>query len=358
MIKPFCGTFREDEIVFLLHPVVIPLTPVPEKERLLQSGARHYSEMLSEERPPSRDHLAVFWKAVRRNGRRMALEILRLAFSIASRHAPDEPLILASLVRAGCPVGVLLSKALKLIGQNNIKHYGVSIIRDRGLDGAAWQIISSQAPPENIYFVDGWTGKGAICHELAKSLGSTPHTLVVLTDMCGGAQLCASSDDWLIPSGILGAPINGLISRSLWAENGLHGCMLWDSLAPWDVTREFIDHIVSLWTREMLAEAAASRKWPQETNNKIRKIETDQVIKKIMRLYGVEERNHIKPGIAEATRAILRRVPDCVLVSDSSDPDLELLVGLSREKNVKVHEAGKSIWPYKAMTIIKSLKRP
>ena len=50
--------------------------------------------------------------------------------------------------------------------------------------------------------------------------------------------------------------------------------------------------------------------------------------------------NRIKPGIAEATRAVLRRVPDHVFVRQMDDPDVSLLVGLAKEKGIRVTEAG------------------
>ena len=39
--------------------------------------------------------------------------------------------------------------------------------------------------------------------------GNTDPRLVVLADPCGRAWLAASAEDWLIPSGILGATVSG-----------------------------------------------------------------------------------------------------------------------------------------------------
>ncbi|MFX9938901.1 cysteine protease StiP domain-containing protein, partial [Acinetobacter baumannii] len=74
---------------------------------------------------------------------------------------------------------------------------------------------------DSIVFVDGWTGKGAIRQELQRSLSNDsrfngkPIPLVVLSDIAGCAWLAASGEDWLIPSGILGSTVSGLISRSI-----------------------------------------------------------------------------------------------------------------------------------------------
>jgi hypothetical protein len=66
--------------------------------------------------------------------------------------------------------------------------------------------------------------------------------------------------------------------------------------------------------------------------------------------------NRIKPGIAEATRAVLRRVPDHVFVRQMDDPDVSLLVGLAKEKGIAVTEAGDTLGQYRAVTIIKKVR--
>ena len=64
--------------------------------------------------------------------------------------------------------------------------------------------------------------------------------------------------------------------------------------------------------------------------------------------------NRVKPGIAEATRAVLRRVPDRVLVRDRDDSDVQLLLHLTERAGVTVEEAGADLGPYCAVTIIRA----
>ncbi len=71
--------------------------------------------------------------------------------------------------------------------------------------------------------------------------------------------------------------------------------------------------------------------------------------------YDISSLNRIKPGIAEATRAVLRRVPDHVLVRSIIDPDVSLLVYLAKEKGVEITEVGDLIGQYRAVTIIKKV---
>lgn len=44
---PFSGSYLPDDVQFLLRPVTIDMTPVELKEQLIQSGQKHYSDMLS-----------------------------------------------------------------------------------------------------------------------------------------------------------------------------------------------------------------------------------------------------------------------------------------------------------------------
>ena len=359
----FSGSYAPEDITFLLRRTVIALTPVALKERYLQDGRRHYSEMLSEERPPAPDHMAVYKAALREHRRRLARETLALASAIAAESRAGEPLGLVSLVRAGCPLGVLLRRALRLLGWD-VRHYGVSIIRDRGIDHAALSLVERECRPENIYFVDGWTGKGAISGELSRSLAgrdgydARQPRLAVLADLCGGSRLSASHEDWLIPFGLLGAPVAGLISRSLWADDGLHRCMVWESLREADQSRDFVDTVSALWTPDMVA---ASRARPAAVSDAARAEcgrRSAELVRRIMREYGVDTPNRIKPGIAEATRALLRRVPDIVLVHRLNDPDVRLLLSLARRQGVRTEEVGAAIRPYKAVTIIRRIANP
>ncbi|MNP59517.1 Cysteine protease StiP precursor [compost metagenome] len=71
--------------------------------------------------------------------------------------------------------------------------------------------------------------------------------------------------------------------------------------------------------------------------------------------FGITNLNRVKPGIAEATRAVLRRVPDHVLVRSRSDSDVQLLMHLTESAGVTVEEVGAALGPYRAVTIIRSV---
>ena len=70
-----------------------------------------------------------------------------------------------------------------------------------------------------------------------------------------------------------------------------------------------------------------------------------------MKKYELQNRNRVKPGIGEATRAILRRMPDLLLLRSTDDPKLKHLIHLCEEKNVTIELVPQM--PVNATTIIK-----
>ena len=369
----FSGSYLPAEVMLLLDIVsadsINDISPT-QKEALIQSGQRHYSDMLTLEKPPSATHEALYNQALAAGKQRMANDVTSLAFSLHQLfHAcvsASQPLVLVSLVRAGLPIGVLLQKALSDASVSYAlasQHYGVSIIRDRGLDPVALQYILQQHPHSPIVFVDGWTGKGAIYGELQRSLaqindkrqqaqlfhqGEGVIPLVTLADPAGVAWLSASNDDWLMPASLLNSTVSGLISRTLYREpsDGMHQAVYYDKLQPWDRSGDFIQTIDALRQQTSLPTPLTGKLLPT--------FATQSVIDDLATRFAINNRNRIKPTIAEATRAILRRDPECVLVNEMADgQDTALLRHLCEEKNIQLI-ADASIAPYQAVTIIKN----
>lgn len=353
------GSYDLKDVTFLLKEVDMAPTSVSEKEALIQSGRAHYSEMISDERRPDERYMTIFEDAWARGAERIAREILSLARLIESRIAAGEinaRVTLCSLVRAGVPYGVLLHRELCALGIDSV-HYGVSIIRDRGLDENAMAYILDTRPADGVVFVDGWTGKGAISRELSKSWqeisGRTPE-LAVLADPSGYATMSGSQEDWLIPSGILGANVSGLISRSILnrdiiGPDDFHGTIPVTHLADIDVSRTFVDDITGIAeglrkaSQPALQDAAHLRQLREASAECVTRIAYD---------YSVTNLNRIKPGIAEATRAVLRRKPKTVFLRSLDDPDLAALVHLCQTDNVRMEVSADLTGPYRAITLI------
>lgn len=326
------------------------------KERLIQRGLAHYSEMLSPESHPAPEYQWIFDSAMKRHGKRVAQEISAIAQSLDQQI--DGDITLCSLVRAGLPMGVLLKRALQSRGRD-VLHYGLSIVRDKGLDVAAMNRVLQTRSVAGVVFVDGWTGKGAIADELDKSVGhfgrGLEPRLVTLADTAGRSWLSASHEDWLIPSGILGSTVSGLISRSvITVENKrsntlFHGAAYLRELQDSDISRLYVDEISAYGLNyahsvtTCVQSASSARQMAESTINSI------------AQRYEVVNRNRIKPGIAEATRAVLRRVPHSILIANRLDPDLEGILYLADQQGVRVEEVPELTGPYRAITIIKDV---
>ncbi|MGQ0621723.1 MAG: cysteine protease StiP family protein [Panacagrimonas sp.] len=355
----FHGSYCPDEVSFLLKRLDLqPMTDVVEKERLIQSGARHYSEIIGVERPPSAEYLHLFDEAVQANADRTARDVFRLARRL--RRARPGEVTLVSLARAGTPVGVLLRHVLRDYFDCDAPHYCISIIRDRGLDRNALNFILRERPAESIAFVDGWTGKGTIANELVRSLASfnaeraapVPGGLFVLCDLSGHAQACGSNEDYLIPSAILNATVSGLVSRSILNDrigpDDFHGCLHFPELATSDRSRWFVERIRAAVAQQADALARESLAETPAAQNRV-----EPLIARLMQRYAVTDRNYLKPGIGEATRSLLRRVPRLLILRDARLPELRHLVLLARERQVPV-EVVPSL-PLKAVALIRKL---
>jgi hypothetical protein len=353
----FSGSYLPSDVTFLLKPVDMACIDVAAKEAAIQSGHRHYSEMLAREHAPSTAYMDVFHRAFARNRARVGTDIARLAKALVDRGGTET--VLVSLARAGTPIGVLLKRALKALG-HPAHHYSVSIIRDRGIDLVAMRAILAQHPTQAVVFVDGWTGKGAIRGELntvlqrdLPELAAAP--LCVLSDLAGVADIAAGDDDYVIPSAILNGIISGLVSRSILnadvvSASDFHGCVLLDHLADADLSQSYIEQQM----QDVLAhlDAATPACWGEAQRSKTAATSV-AFVESMLRRSGCTDRNRIKPGIGEATRALLRRLPERLFVRDPQGADVAHLLSLATDKGITV-EADATL-PYRACAVIKTL---
>lgn len=361
----FSGSYAIDDVHILLKPIEIKNTPLVEKERLIQSGNAHYSEMITYESLPSAAYLKLFQQIFSQNRLRLATDLMTLALKI--NQIKQGEITLISLVRAGTPIGILLKRILQDRFNRVCHHYSISIIRDRGLDTNALQyIVQQHSNLDGFTFIDGWTGKGVIANELNKSIFKFNHRnqtkissdLYVLNDIAGVAAVTASFDDYLVPSSLLNSTISGLVSRSILnpdylKKNDFHGCIYYQEFSKSDLSRWFIketllavDEISDVTKKQVnfQSDAYDKQKIQQQSINFIKKIKIN---------YNINHVNLIKPGIGEATRVLLRRVPDLLILKEISTNQTQHLVLLAREKGVKVIED--STMPYQAVSIIKAI---
>ena len=367
-LQRFHGSYRPQDVEFLLKPLALAQAQtenVADKERLIQSGARHYSEMLTPESLPSPAYRALFARAHALNRERMARDCLVLASLVARHHGPAP--VLVSLARAGTPVGAIVAHLLRAClgaAAAPVAHYSVSIVRDRGIDTNALDHILAQGhAPQSLAFVDGWTGKGVISRELERFVQAYNRSrqvniesgLYVLSDLAGSARCAASGDDYLIPSSILNATISGLVSRSILnsaiGPQDFHGCVWFGEFAEADLSCWFVDDIVSAALAIFEVEGMPA---PAAANRAALAAQSQDFMASELARQSIQDANLIKPGIGEATRVLLRRLPRQLLVRDPEAENVQHLLVLAHEKSVPVQV--RPDLPYHAVSIIRSVQ--
>lgn len=344
------STYRPEDVTILLKDItgmVVPLE-TQERERLIQSGVP-YSEMLPVEYQPSEAYLKMFFQALELYTKMTADAVARVSEKIFMGRRDE--IVLVSLARAGTPVGILIKHFLERYRAVKVWHYTISIIRGKGIDHNAMRFILSRHRPDSIQFVDGWTGKGAIQRELVCAMQDYPGVnagLAVLADPASIAEKAGTTDDFLIASSCLNSTVSGLLSRTFYRSDiiqseDFHGAAFYSELAGQDLTYTFIDSV----------EAHFSEPPKPDEKQKIFTSGLDEV-ERIRRDFGINSVNLVKPGIGEATRVLLRRVPWKILVHSLNDHShLGHLYQLAREKNVPLE-----VYPfknYRACGLIRSL---
>jgi len=262
-------------------------------------------------------------------------------------------IVMVSLARAGIPIGILFKRYLEFKYDIDIKHYAISIIRGKGIDNNAMQYILNNHRAEEILFVDGWIGKGAILGQLKEAMQDyegVSSELAVLSDPANMVELCGTHEDILIPSSCLNSTVSGLISRTflrkdIIGEHDFHGAVYYEELKKEDISYDFINAISKHFSKE----ATTINKKQEYSENGFEEAQS------IAKEFGVDNINYIKPGIGETTRVLLRRTPWKVLVDErfKEQKDLAHIFKLAEEKNVEI-----MFYPlknYKACGIVKNM---
>lgn len=344
------SSYTEDDVILLLKDITGLVEPQPteERERLIQSG-KHYCEMLPIEYVPSEKYMQVYRDALKNYSKPTALAIGRLADKVMLSKGSN--VVLVSLARAGIPIGILLKRYIRLKYKINVPHYSISIIRGKGIDDNAMKYLLNKHKAEDLLFVDGWIGKGAILNELKKDISAysgVSSEIAVVADPANVTELCGTHDDILIPSSCLNSTVSGLVSRTflrsdIIGENDFHGAVYYGELADSDLSYEFINAIEADFEIDSRIDDIV-----------IQGLGIDEV-KSIAGHFDISDINLIKPGIGETTRVLLRRVPWKVLIDErhKSDDALAHIVRLAEEKNVPIEYY--PLTHYKCCGIIKNL---
>lgn len=350
------SSYRDEDVTLLLKDITGLVEPQPteERERLIQSG-KHYSEMLPIEYVPTQKYMEIYEEALEKYAGPTALAVGKLSDRIMRTKGQD--VVIVSLARAGIPIGILVKHYIRQKYQLEVPHYAISIIKGRGIDDNAMKYLLDRYRPQQLLFLDGWIGKGAILNELRKDIeayeGVSPD-IAVIADPANVTKLCGTHDDILIPSSCLNCTVSGLVSRTFLRDDiigadDFHGAVYYGELADSDLSYEFIDAIERHFETGCISEEDCTDQDLPDSGHGI-----DEV-RRIAAEFGVDDINLVKPGIGETTRVLLRRVPWKVLIDEKyrDDPELGHIVRLAGEKNVLIEYH--TLRHYKCCGIIRKL---
>ncbi|MFD4352752.1 phosphoribosyltransferase [Nocardia sp. NPDC058518] len=366
---PGFGSYAPEDVSWLLKDLSDAdlEADVTERERRIQAGVAHYAESLPVEFQPDAEYRELFDRVLADSAERLALAVATVAELVVAERG--ENVVLVSLARAGTPVGVLMRRWLVSgIGREPlaVPHYAVSIVRDRGIDAVALDYLARHHDPSSIVFVDGWTGKGAITHELTAALDAYHAAggarfndeLVVLADPANCVRTYGTRDDFLIASACLNSTVSGLVSRTvlndtLIGPGEFHGAKFYRDLIDSDVSNQLIDTVTAAFDAigdKVPAAVAAIR-----DSDRTPDWSGWASVEKVRAEYDISTVNYVKPGVGETTRVLLRRVPWRVLVREADAPEHAHIRLLAAARNVPVEVVPDLA--YSCMGLIKELSR-
>uniref|UniRef100_UPI0009FC76B2 phosphoribosyltransferase domain-containing protein n=1 Tax=Nocardia testacea TaxID=248551 RepID=UPI0009FC76B2 len=338
------------------------------REQRIQSGIAHYAESLPIEYQPDTAYRELFDRVLADSAERLALAVGTVAELVAAERGTD--IVLASLARAGTPVGILIRRWLAVgHGQRpalDIPHYAISIVRDRGIDTVALDYLAHHHDPASVVFVDGWTGKGAITRELTAALDAYhaaggarfDDDLAVLADPGHCVRTYGTRDDFLIASACLNSTVSGLVSRTvlnrdLIGPDDFHGAKFYAELAADDVSGRLIETVTGAFETvrpQVSAQVAAVR-----SGDRVPTWAGWASVERVRAEYGIDSVNFVKPGVGETTRVLLRRVPWRVLVREPDAPEHAHIRLLAQARAVPVEVVPDLA--YSCMGLIKDVQR-
>lgn len=338
------GSYKAEDVVFLLKDISDAQLEVSteDREEAIQAG-RHYSEMLPVEYQPTQEYLELFHKTLQSTANKVALAAAVVAELILQKRGFD--VVLASLARAGTPIGILIKRYIERVYGQVLPHYSISIIRGKGIDENALFYMLQNHPSSEIQFVDGWTGKGAIrnvlmdeCRIFYEKYGILlSDDLAVLADPGHCSRTFGTREDFLIPSAALNATVSGLVSRTVLRQDligphDFHGAKFYREWWAEDVSRLFVDQVSACFPKVVRqAQEQAGQLYRDSVQESWKGMKD---IARIQHDFGIYDVNLLKPGVGETTRVLLRRVPWKILVDRAENPHLEHIRLLAQDRNV------------------------
>ncbi|MET0866352.1 MAG: cysteine protease StiP family protein [Nakamurella sp.] len=347
LLGPEFGSYRPDEVSWLLTDLsALDLEgDITAREADIQAGRAHYAESLPIEFQPDPEYQELFSQVLAATATRLAHAVGAVTELVLAERGPD--IVLASLARAGTPIGILMRRWANDLYGFDLPHYAVSIVRGRGIDRVALDYLAAHHDPAKVVFVDGWTGKGAIAKELSAALAEVAAAggpvfsddLAVLADPGHSVRTFGTRDDFLIASACLNSTVSGLVSRTVLnaAYTGpadFHGAKFYRSLADSDMSTVLLDAVSERFPA--VSDAVMAGRTELARSDRRVTFSGWAAVEEIRARYGIESVNFVKPGVGETTRVLLRRVPWKILVRQADHPDHQHLRLLAAKRGVPV----------------------
>lgn len=349
----FHGSYLADDVTVLLQPYAFTSLAQTDISGLGSVGMEMAQEA-AHQRLFDGSYMRLFEDSLQRNCDRVALDAVRIARALHQRHGHD--IAIVSLMRAGTVAGVLLQRALRLMGCRST-HYTTNVVQ--GLRCAeALDVILSRHSDGKVVFVDGWTGKGSVAGQLKKFIAGfnqqrgtkVSAELTVFSDPGGVAALSAGGDEYMQPHALLRVTGSGLFSGAIAdadpdAVPFLDACVHYDNLKKFDVTQYHLGQITAAAARLLNASAAT---WTDQNRQPLREIGL-RFVEESRSRYGADTR--VRPGLCEAARALVKYNPKMVLrLRNAADPDVPALIALAERKGHAIHVD--SNLPYRAAVMV------
>lgn len=344
--------YRPDDVALLFTDLTGVVEPIPMEAVVVlarSTGGTGHRTVVPVEDPPSAAAVAGFAQLLRTGARRVALLCCVLARRIIATYqhcGTADEVVIASIARAGTPIGVLLNRLLRARYRRATTHYAISLVPGLGIDVAALRYIIARHPAGAVRFVDGWSGKGGIARILADQLARANlgvdlmPQLAVLVDPGCASSLSATREDTLVPSALLNSPVSGGFSRSfrpaLLGPDDFHAAIRYPELADHDMSQEFVDAICAAAAQIDEAEVSAAvatveaagpatfRCWTF-AESLAAEFDTPSML------------SFVKPGLNETCRTLVAREPALVLIDPTqAGAELEVIRRLAADRHVRV----------------------
>ncbi len=324
-------SYKKTDVELLLTDLTDEVNPITiEEKKQMEMQGKDVTDIITDEFPIDKKYFDICLETTPMYAKQTAVAVGNLAEQIYN--IKKENIVLVSILRAGTLIGILVKRYLKNKYNIDVFHYSISMPSDNNQNEI--KFILNKHKPQDIVFVDSWTGKGTATNKIkkfAQQIDGLCPDLAVLSDSINICRFCGVREDIAIPqapfnaciTGLIGAPINN--SKYLMDED-FAGSIYLKELERIDVTNWYINLIEQNFDYKL----CNSDNYQENLNSK-------EELSEICSKYKIELKD-LNPGINEAGRALLRRNLKKLLVKDKNDIQVMQIKRIAELKGIEVEE--------------------